>query len=101
MRRAATNQIILRRSGPRRLAHRGLSGGFLLKLKQWLVFILLGAIWSSSFLWIKIAVQEIGPIPLVAFRALFGLLFGIVVILIQRTPLPRRFKDWVPLLLLG
>jgi drug/metabolite transporter (DMT)-like permease len=52
-------------------------------------------------MWIKIAVQEVGPLTLVAFRVLFGLLFGIVVIAIQRTPLPRTFKAWWPLLLLG
>jgi len=72
-----------------------------MKLKHWLVFILLGAIWSSSFMWIKIALQEIGPNMLVAFRALFGLLFGFVVIAIQRAPWPRGFKAWFPLLLLG
>ena len=72
-----------------------------MKPKHWLVFILLGAIWSSSFMWIKIAVQEVGPITLVAFRALFGLLFGIVVIVIQRVQLPPSFKAWSPLLLLG
>jgi drug/metabolite transporter (DMT)-like permease len=72
-----------------------------LKLKHWFIFILLGAIWSSSFMWIKIAVQEIGPITLVAYRVLFGLLFGIVVILIQRVQLPRTLKDWTPLLVLG
>jgi len=71
------------------------------KAKHWFVFILLGAIWSSSFMWIKIAIQEIGPITLVAFRVLFGLLFGIAVIFIQRTPWPRTFKTWFPLLLLG
>lgn len=72
-----------------------------MKTKHWFVFILLGAIWSSSFMWIKIAVQEVGPLTLVAFRALFGLLFGIAVILIQRVKLPRTFKSWFPLLLLG
>jgi drug/metabolite transporter (DMT)-like permease len=72
-----------------------------LKPKHWFVFILLGLIWSSSFLWIKIAVQEIGPITLVAFRVLFGLLFSILVILIQRVPLPRTFKSWLPFLILG
>lgn len=72
-----------------------------MKIKHWLVFILLGAIWSSSFMWIKIAVQEVGPITLVAFRALFGLLFGIVVIFIQRMPWPRTFKAWFPLLVVG
>ena len=72
-----------------------------MKTKHWIVFILLGGIWSSSFMWIKIAVQEIGPITLVAFRALFGLLFGVVVIIIQRVEWPRNFKSWFPLLLLG
>jgi drug/metabolite transporter (DMT)-like permease len=72
-----------------------------MKSKHWFVFILLGAIWSSSFLWIKIAVQEVSPITLVAFRVLFGLLFSIVVILIQRTKIPRDFKSWVPFLILG
>ena len=72
-----------------------------MKLKHWLVFILLGAIWSSSFMWIKIAVEEVGPIMLVAFRTLFGLLFGIVVISLQRISWPRTLKEWIPLLVLG
>jgi len=72
-----------------------------MKAKHWVVFILLGAIWSSSFMWIKIAVQEVGPITLVAFRVLFGLLFGIAVILIQRVSLPRTFKAWLPLFVVG
>lgn len=70
-------------------------------LKHWLAFLLLGAIWSSSFLWIKIAVQEIGPTTLVAFRVLFGLLFGLAVIFIQRVRWPHNFREWYPLLLLG
>jgi drug/metabolite transporter (DMT)-like permease len=52
-------------------------------------------------MWIKIAVQEVGPITLVAFRVLFGLLFGLVVIFIQRITWPRTLKAWFPLLLLG
>lgn len=52
-------------------------------------------------MWIKIAVQEISPTMLVAFRALFGLLFGVVVISIQRAQWPRSFTAWFPLLLLG
>ena len=72
-----------------------------MKTKHWIVFLLLGAIWSSSFMWIKIAVQELGPVTLVAFRVLFGLLFGVVVIFIKRVPWPRTFKAWRPLLILG
>lgn len=72
-----------------------------MKPKHWFVFITLGLIWSSSFLWIKIAIQEIGPITLVAYRVLFGLLFGVVMMVIQRTSLPRDTKSWIPLLVLG
>ncbi|NOT05880.1 MAG: DMT family transporter [Anaerolineales bacterium] len=72
-----------------------------MKTKHWIIFITLGIIWSSSFLWIKIAIEEMGPITLVAYRVLFGLLFGIAVILIQREKMPRTFKEWTPLLILG
>lgn len=72
-----------------------------MKPKHWFVFITLGAIWGSSFLWIEIALREIGPITLVAFRAFFGLLFGLAVILIQRVPFPRTMKEWTPLIALG
>ena len=72
-----------------------------MKAKDWLIFILLGAIWSSSFMWIKIAVEEIGPITLVAFRVLFGLIFGFAVVLVTRQKLSRGLREWLPLLLLG
>jgi len=72
-----------------------------LKTKHWIVFISLGLIWSSSFLWIKIAIEEMGPMTLVAYRVLFGLLFGVAVIMIQRAQLPRTLKEWTPLFVLG
>ncbi|MFZ5858068.1 MAG: DMT family transporter [Chloroflexota bacterium] len=72
-----------------------------MKAKHWIVFLLLGAIWSSSFMWIKIAVREVGPITLVAFRALFGLLFGVAVMTIKRVPWPRTRKEWTPLIVVG
>jgi drug/metabolite transporter (DMT)-like permease len=72
-----------------------------LKTKHWIAFIGLGMIWGSSFLWIKIAVQEMGPITLVAYRVLFGFLFGLAVVLFQRTKWPSTFKEWLPLLALG
>ena len=52
-------------------------------------------------MWIKIAVQEIGPITLVAFRVLFGLSFGVIVIYLQRVQWPRTLNQWTPLLVLG
>jgi drug/metabolite transporter (DMT)-like permease len=52
-------------------------------------------------MWIKIAVQEVGPMTLVAFRVLFGLLFGLIVISIQRIQWPHNIKEWQPFLVLG
>jgi drug/metabolite transporter (DMT)-like permease len=60
-----------------------------MRFKEWGAFWLLGAIWGSSFLWIKIAVGEIGPLTLVAFRLLFGLIGLLVVLRLQRQRLPR------------
>lgn len=72
-----------------------------MKTKHWIAFLSLGAIWSSSFLWIKIAVAELGPITLVAFRVLFGLLFGLIFIVVRRIPMLRSLEEWKPLIILG
>jgi drug/metabolite transporter (DMT)-like permease len=56
-------------------------------MKQWAVFGLLGLVWGSSFLWIKIAVAETGPFTLVSFRILFGLIGLAVVMLATRQSL--------------
>jgi drug/metabolite transporter (DMT)-like permease len=69
--------------------------------KHWTVFILLGAVWSASFLWIKIALAEVGPLTLVAFRVLFGLLTGLAVSVILHIPLPRDWKTWRIFIVLG
>ncbi len=72
-----------------------------MKLKHWLIFILLGTIWSSSFLWIKIAVTEVGPMTLVAFRVLFGLLFAGGAVFIQRVEWPHDRKTWTAFIIIG
>ena len=69
--------------------------------KHWTAFIILGGIWSASFLWIKLALDEIGPFTLVAFRVLFGLLFAGGAVLVQRKAWPRDWAGWSPFLLLG
>ena len=72
-----------------------------MKPKHWFIFITLGLIWSSSFLWIKIAVQEIGPMTLVAFRVLFGLLAAGAAVFIQRVPWPADRKTWTAFIIIG
>ncbi len=65
-----------------------------MKLKHWIVFLLLGVIWSASFLWIKIALAEIGPLTLVTYRVAFGLLTGLAVAAALRIRIPRDLKTW-------
>ncbi|MBL8089670.1 MAG: DMT family transporter [Anaerolineales bacterium] len=72
-----------------------------MKTKHWIIFLTLGLIWSSSFMWVEIVIRELGAITLVAYRVLFGLLFGIAVVMIQKIKLPRTFKEWLPLFVLG
>lgn len=72
-----------------------------MKLREWGAFGLLGLVWGSSFLWIKIAVQEVGPFVLVAFRLLFGLAGLVVVVLARRPRLPVERRVWLMLGILG
>lgn len=71
------------------------------KLKDWIAFSLLGLAWGSSFLWIKIAVSEIGPFTLVAFRLLFGILGLIAVVTYNRPNWPASQRLWIVLVILG
>ncbi len=53
-----------------------------MKNKDWALFLLTGLIWGTSFLWIKIAVQDVSPIMLAASRSLIGSLgLGLIVAL--------------------
>lgn len=72
-----------------------------MKLREWAAFCLLGLIWGSSFLWIKIAVAEIGPFTLVAFRLLFGLIGLLLVMRWQGQSLPRQRKVLLAYLFMG
>jgi drug/metabolite transporter (DMT)-like permease len=61
-----------------------------LSAKNWLKFVILGLVWGSSFLWIKLALGEVGPFTLVFFRA--GIAFtGLAVVwIVKRIKLDRR-----------
>lgn len=72
-----------------------------MKLKEWGAFWLLGLIWGSSFLWIKVAVEEIGPFTLVAFRLLFGLIGLLVVVRLLGQALPRDRRTILAYVFMG
>ena len=72
--------------------------------RPWLVpaaFILLGLIWGSSFLWIKIGVDEMDPATLVAYRISLGALAMLVYVRITGEKLPRTVRELVPMAALG
>ena len=72
-----------------------------MKTKHWIVFITLGLIWSTSFIWIKIGVQEIGPMALVAFRMGFGALTAWIIGSFQKVTWPRDGKTWLTFAIIG
>jgi drug/metabolite transporter (DMT)-like permease len=72
--------------------------------RPWLVpaaFILLGLIWGSSFLWIKIGVREMDPATLVAYRISLGALAMLAYVRITGEKLPRTVREWAPMAALG
>lgn len=72
-----------------------------MRMKEWGAFVLLGLVWGSSFLWIKVAVHEIGPLTLVAFRLLFGIAGLLIVVALRRPSFPRQRATWLALAVLG
>jgi drug/metabolite transporter (DMT)-like permease len=72
-----------------------------LRSKEWAAFIALSLAWGSSFLWIKIALQEFEPITLVAFRLLFGISGLLVVAAYNQPNFPETRRVWGVLAVLG
>ena len=69
---------------------------------DWLLFILLGFFWGSSYLFIKIGVDAgLTPFTLVSLRLLVGFVLLAVVVAIAREPLPRGGKMLAHLVVLG
>lgn len=72
-----------------------------MKIKEWFLFILLGLIWGSSFMWIRIGVIDVGPLTLVAFRLLFGLICLLTAMAYYKEPIPVRPSSWVKYLIMA
>ena len=57
---------------------------------DWLVFLALGLMWGSSYLFIKIGVETLQPFTLIAARLGIGLIVLGTVVALAREPLPRE-----------
>ena len=67
----------------------------------WLVFLALAGMWGSSYLFIKIGVETITPLTLVAARLFFGLALLLVAVGIARERLPRERRMYRHLLVMS
>jgi drug/metabolite transporter (DMT)-like permease len=68
---------------------------------DWLVFFALGFMWGSSYLFIKLAVDDFGTFTLVALRLVVGALLLWSVVRIARQPLPRERRIYGHLLVMA
>jgi drug/metabolite transporter (DMT)-like permease len=72
-----------------------------MKLRDWAAFLSLTFIWGASFFWIKIAVREVDPLTLVAFRLAFGLLGLVLFFPVLKPRLPGDRRTWISVAILG
>jgi drug/metabolite transporter (DMT)-like permease len=68
---------------------------------DWLVFLALGLMWGSSYLFIRIGVQTLEPFTLIAARLGIGLLVLATVVALAREPLPREPRMYLHLIVLS
>jgi drug/metabolite transporter (DMT)-like permease len=59
---------------------------------EWAVFIALGFMWGSSYLFIKIGVETLTPLTLVTLRLAIGAAFLVCLVLLTRESLPRELR---------
>jgi drug/metabolite transporter (DMT)-like permease len=69
---------------------------------EWILFVILGFFWGSSYLFIKIGVDNgLPPFTLVMLRLFFGLLLLATVVRIAGEPLPREAKTYGHLIVMA
>lgn len=69
--------------------------------RAWGDIVALSLIWGTSFLAIRIALDEIGPVTAVAHRVVWAALALWVWVLVRRVPLPRDRGTWAAFAVMG
>ncbi len=69
--------------------------------RAWLELTLLALIWGASFLTIRVALDEIGPLTAVAHRVGWAALALWLVVVFMRLPIPRAPRVWLAFLMMG
>lgn len=68
---------------------------------NWVLFLALGLMWGTSYLFIKIGVETLPTFTLVAYRLGIGLLFLAAVVILARERLPREPRIYGHLLVMS
>ena len=68
---------------------------------DWIIFLALGFIWGSSYLFIKLAVDDFGTFTLVSLRLLVGAALLWIVVRVAKQPLPRERRIYGHLLVMA
>ena len=69
--------------------------------RAWAEMLLLAAIWGASFVSIRIALDDIGPLTIVAHRVGWAALVLWVSVAVMRLPVPRDPRVWLAFLGMG
>jgi drug/metabolite transporter (DMT)-like permease len=68
---------------------------------DWAIFVALGVMWGSSYLFIKIGVETLTPFTLVAARLAIGAVLLIGVVAVAREPIPRTAQTYAHLVVMS
>ena len=69
--------------------------------RAWIDLLLLGLLWGGSFVAIRIALDEVGPLTSVLHRVGWAMLALWLVVWFRRLPLPRTLGVWGAFLVMG
>jgi drug/metabolite transporter (DMT)-like permease len=72
-----------------------------ISLRAWFEMGLLALLWGGSFLSVRIALDEIGPLTAVAHRVFWAMLALWFAVWLMRLPLPREPRVWAAFLVMG
>jgi drug/metabolite transporter (DMT)-like permease len=67
----------------------------------WIPYLTLALVWGTSYLWIKIGLESLPPLTLIAGRLTLGALFVAIVVAVAREPLPREPRQYATLLVMS
>ncbi|HSL97109.1 MAG TPA: DMT family transporter [Candidatus Deferrimicrobiaceae bacterium] len=68
---------------------------------DWLLLIVLGLMWGTSYAFIKLGIETLSTFTLIASRLGIGLLLLLVVVRLAREPLPRQPRTYVHLVVMA